>query len=519
MRVCFFVSIQEKLRNSEETYQRKVKHLQGQLKEACSNIQCSKDEFKSSDELLISDDTAKDISTRPNHQVSLKEHLQYLVHGAVKPLKDQVTDLRERLHSAKEAENEAKTDKEHNVSELLHKAKIAETRQASAERQQDVLRESNNRMQQRLSEALSEIETIKHKSNEYDTVNSRKNELERLHENDVKQIQELSTQLSSASRDRDHYQSKLEDARKEIDLLKADKRHLNVKVEDLQDSLRKREKELHDINKKKQYAEERIENLERQLNDVRQQVQSDTERRANEQLEKVKRESDREIKYIRESTRELHQREVQHLEKARSDALMEVDRLQQKLENLSSKYDQLRNDYETMCSNYESRLSDLNNQIKMKTFEHERSSLSLEELSGTVKNLRRQYDIVAEQLQEAKEAYSELDASTSKQISSLESQLQTEKEKVSAYEQLELDLDSAVIVQANIENQIPGASSSEEHKETYENSVQQLTDSFGSGVPTKTRRRIRQSIDLARRLMQVRFLSFVDANNFFSFQI
>eukprot|EP01138_Halocafeteria_seosinensis_P005919 gb/GECG01006051.1/.p1 GENE.gb/GECG01006051.1/~~gb/GECG01006051.1/.p1 ORF type:complete len:1077 (+),score=237.64 gb/GECG01006051.1/:1-3231(+) len=492
---------QEKAKNKEETYKSKIKNLETRVKQADHNVKCAKEEFPSSNELLISDDTARDIKIRPEHQVSLKEHIQYLVHESVKPLKDQVKSLREELHAAKEAESEAKTDKEKNVSELLHRASIAETRQASAERQQDALRESNNRMQERLSEALSEIEVIKHKSNEYDSVNSRKEELEHLHENDVKQLEELKNQLSSASRERDHFQGQLEDARKELEMLKADKRHLSVKVEDVQDTLSKREKALEELERKKERAEQRAEKLAQQIQEVRQHVQNDIEKRASEQLEKVKSESDREIKYIRESTRELHQREVQHLEKAKSDALMEVERLQQKLDNTSSKYDQLKDDYDAACSTYENQMSDLRGQLKMKMFEYERCSASLEEQTASLKQLQRQYDVVAEQLQEAKDAYSELDAQTSKQLTSLESQLQMEREKVSAYEQLELDLDSAVLVQANVENSIQQPAS-DENKEDFSSSSQQVMETMGSGVPTKTRRRIRQSIDLARRLMQ-----------------
>ena len=92
---------------------------------------------------------------------------------------------------------------------------------------------------------------------------------------------------------------------------------------------------------------------------------------------------------------QLFERENLALREARDAAREDADRQTAALRQANEANTQLEIDYRTLVATTETQLSDLRNRLKMKSFEHERVAVDLEEKKG----LHRQIQLEAERWQ------------------------------------------------------------------------------------------------------------------------
>nr|XP_014350362.1 PREDICTED: progesterone-induced-blocking factor 1 [Latimeria chalumnae] len=179
-----------------------------------------------------------------------------------------------------------------------------------------------------------------------------------------------------------------------------------------------------------------------------------------------------------------------NLREARDNAIAEKERAVQAENDALSKYGQLLEQFRQLQLSTESRVSELMNQVKLKSFDAERTHMVQEE---TAKNLE-QCQVECEKYQKkievlTKEFYS-LQTSTEKRITELQAQNCEYQARLETYEKLEQELDDVIMQAAEMEN---------------EDEAEQVLFSYGYGanVPTTAKRRLKQSVHLARRLLQL----------------
>jgi len=106
---------------------------------------------------------------------------------------------------------------------------------------------------------------------------------------------------------------------------------------------------------------------------------------------------------------------------------------------------QLEIDYRTLTATTEAQLSELRNRLRLKSFEHERVAVQLEEVKGLSAQARLDNDRWQQKCGVLKEEYYALKAETATRTSSLEARLTQTAKSLEHYEMIEAELDAAIV--------------------------------------------------------------------------
>ena len=220
----------------------------------------------------------------------------------------------------------------------------------------------------------------------------------------------------------------------------------------------------------------------------RDQYKCEYEDRLKEELETIRSQTNTEIERLRTSTKELYERENRNLREAREMAILEKEKSESSGQELYARYEQLLNEFRTLQTSGEQRLLDLQTEVKLKAFEAERSHLAYEE---TCKNLK-EYQLEIEKLEAKYEVllkeYYAMEGAKSKKITELESELSSKNIRLDSYEKIEQELDNVVLQAAEVEEE----SNAEKVLLAY---------GYGANIGANAKRRLKQSVDLARRVL------------------
>lgn len=223
---------------------------------------------------------------------------------------------------------------------------------------------------------------------------------------------------------------------------------------------------------------------------IRDQYKTEYENKLKDELEQIRTRTNAEIDRLRTSTREMYERENRNLREAREMSISERDRAQAAERETSTKYDQLLTEFRQLQMSGDSRLSELKNEVKLKGFEAERTQMVHEQ---AVRNLTES-QLEVEKLQKKNEVltkeYYSLQGAMDKRILELESEISDKQSKLVAYEKIEKELDDVVMQAAEVDN---------------EQEAEKVLFSYGYGanMPSTAKRRLQQSVHLARRVLQL----------------
>ncbi|XP_048657202.1 progesterone-induced-blocking factor 1 [Marmota marmota marmota] len=252
------------------------------------------------------------------------------------------------------------------------------------------------------------------------------------------------------------------------------------------------------------HEEDRLERLQAQLEETkkareemyekyvtsRDHYKIEYENKLQDELEQIRLKTHQEIEQLRNASKEIYERENRNLREARDNAMAEKDRAVMAEKDALEKHDQLLDRYRELQLSTESKVTEFLHQAKLKSFESERVQLLQEE---TLRNLT-QCQLECEKYQKklevlTKEFYS-LQASSEKRITELQAQNSEHQARLDIYEKLEKELDEIIMQTAEIEN---------------EDEAERILFSYGYGanVPTTAKRRLKQSVHLARRVLQL----------------
>ncbi|KAM5147557.1 progesterone-induced-blocking factor 1 isoform 3-T3 [Callospermophilus lateralis] len=252
------------------------------------------------------------------------------------------------------------------------------------------------------------------------------------------------------------------------------------------------------------HEEDRLERLQAQLEETkkareemyekyvtsRDHYKTEYENKLQDELEQIRLKTHQEIEQLRSASKEMYERENRNLREARDNAVAEKDRAVMAEKDALEKHDQLLDRYRELQLSTESKVTEFLHQTKLKSFESERVQLLQEE---TLRNLT-QCQLECEKYQKklevlTKEFYS-LQASSEKRITELQAQNSEHQARLDIYEKLEKELDEIIMQTAEIEN---------------EDEAERILFSYGYGanVPTTAKRRLKQSVHLARRVLQL----------------
>lgn len=197
-----------------------------------------------------------------------------------------------------------------------------------------------------------------------------------------------------------------------------------------------------------------------------------------------------EIDQLRSASREMYERENRNLREARDNALAEKNRAVAAEKDALGKHEQLLDRYRELQLSTESKVSEFLHQSKLKSFESERVQLLQEETARNLTQCQLECEKYQKKLEVLTKEFYSLQTSSEKRITELEAQNSEHQARLDIYEKLEKELDEIIMQTAEIEN---------------EDEAERILYSYGYGanVPTTAKRRLKQSVHLARRVLQL----------------
>ncbi|XP_059147396.1 progesterone-induced-blocking factor 1-like [Physella acuta] len=430
-------------------------------------------------DLSLSEERFFQLRSISEEDLSLREFVAMRLYEATKPLQTEISQVRLQNKTLEEEVAVMSRDL------LDFQKKLEEERQAHGE-----LRVRYQKIMTEHVETSSKLKLDDYRVENYDKVKNERDFFEKDHMESARQLVTLEASFACLQKERDELSSDLSASKQTIALLKQDKDYLT--------------RQYSEVTHKLAYGEERLQQLTRQLEDAklareemyekyvasRDQYKSDYENKLKEELEQIRVRTNGEIDRLRTSTREMYERENRNLREARDLALSERDRALGTERETNTKFEQLLSEFRQLQTTSESRLSEIQNELKIKMFEAERTQMIHSE---TVANLSHA-NLEIEKLQKKQEVltkeYYALQTSFEKKVVELETAISEKKAKLEAYEKLEQDLDAVVMQAAEVED---------------EKDAEKVLFSYGYGanVASTAKRRMQQSVHLARRVLQL----------------
>ncbi|KAI5089898.1 progesterone-induced-blocking factor 1 isoform X1, partial [Silurus meridionalis] len=321
-------------------------------------------------------------------------------------------------------------------------------------------------------------------------------------------------------RERDDYEIEVRELRKKqevMDLTQTamtkERNDLSKEVATLQQSVTLLQKDKDYLNKQNMelsvrcaHEEDRLERLQVQLEDCkkareevydkyvssRDHYKTEYENKLRDELEHIRLKTSQEIESLQRTSKELYERENRNLREARDNAVLEKERATGAERDAQARYDQLLEQFRELQLNTDRRTSELQNQMKLKAFECERAQIVQDETARNLSLCQIECEKQQKKLEAGvltKEFYT-LQSTSEKRITELQSQNAEQQVRLETYEKLEKELDDITMQAAEMEN---------------EDEAERVLFSYGYGanMPTTAKRRLKQSVHLARRVLQL----------------
>jgi progesterone-induced-blocking factor 1 len=195
-----------------------------------------------------------------------------------------------------------------------------------------------------------------------------------------------------------------------------------------------------------------------------------------------------EIERVRTSIREMYERENTNLREAREMALAEKEAAALGEKRLVEQVAKLLEESKSTTIALDSKLADSVNSLRMKTFEHETLQVLYEKTLQLQKDLQVENDTLTKKLDTITKDHFLSKSVLDQANSGMAQELKSLKDKLAVYENLEKELDEVVLQCAEIDDE----AQAEKVLFAY---------GYGTNVPSTAKRRMMQSVHLARRVL------------------
>ncbi|XP_074234413.1 progesterone-induced-blocking factor 1 isoform X4 [Camelus bactrianus] len=279
-------------------------------------------------------------------------------------------------------------------------------------------------------------------------------------------------------------------AKERSELSKEDKEYLNRQNMELSVRFAHEEDRLERLHAQLEETKKAREEMYEKYVTSRDHYKTEYENKLRDELEQIRLKTNQEIDQLRSASREMYERENRNLREARDNAMAEKDRAVTAEKDALEKHDQLLDRYRELQLSTESKVAEFLHQSKLKSFESERAQLLQEETARNLTQCQLECEKYQKKLEVLTKEFYSLQASSEKRITELQAQNSEHQARLDVYEKLEKELDEIIMQTAEIEN---------------EDEAERVLFSYGYGanVPTTARRRLKQSVHLARRVLQL----------------
>ncbi|EFC38637.1 hypothetical protein NAEGRDRAFT_73664 [Naegleria gruberi] len=330
------------------------------------------------------------------------------------------------------------------------------------------------------------VEEIKTKSEMFDAVKLKASNYEEEARKCQSELELVKRSLDIAREEKETLNLELTNLKQQVELLKNDKMYLTKEIENNSNKSSKNEDDILRLENKLKEMRKEKKTLYDKLLSTREESKTEYERSLQEEIQKLKEKTQKDLDIIKQNSQENYERENRMLKESKDGAEAQVEKLKRQVEDLKETNTNVMMEFRTLQSTLEKQISEIRTQANLKIFDNERLQVSLMEHAENLKQSKIESEIMKKKLDVLKTEYYSLQNSTGKKITELETTLSAVTKELNQYRDLERDLDKV------IETYSPDY----QEKDGHERILSELT----ALVPTNMGRRVKYSLYLARKV-------------------
>uniref|UniRef100_UPI003AAAC633 progesterone-induced-blocking factor 1 n=1 Tax=Centroberyx gerrardi TaxID=166262 RepID=UPI003AAAC633 len=430
-------------------------------------------------ELDISQDRYQELRDLPEDKLSIPEYVAMRFYEVVTPLRAQLTELHVNRGGLTEELDTHRTQ----MKALMES--YEEERRLRTE-----LELRSQRLTLELADTKQQIQEGDYRRDNYPSLKRERDGFETEVKELRRRLETLDLTHTTQTRERDTLSKEVATLQQSVTLLQKDKDYLHrqnvelsVRCAHEEDRLERLQVQLEDTKKAREEAYEKYVAS-------RDHYKSEYENKLREELENIRLKTSQEIGNLQRTSREMYERENRNLREARDNAVLEKDRAVAAERDTQSRYDQLLEQFRQLQLGTDSRVAELSNQAKLHSFEAERAQMVKEETAKALAQCQVECEKQQKKLEVLTQEFYRLQTSSEKRLAELQAQNAEQAARLETYEKLEQELDQVTMQAAEIENE-------EEAERVL------FSYGYGANVPTTAKRRLKQSVHLARRVLQL----------------
>ncbi|XP_057901098.1 progesterone-induced-blocking factor 1 [Melospiza georgiana] len=453
--------------------QKQLEETNYQLRERAGDIR------RSLRDLELTDECYEKLKSLPEDQLSIPEYVSVRFYEAVHSLRRELSDLQMKKESLTEE-----------LSGYRSQLKCLTESYEEERRSRSELEVRCQRLTLELADTKQLIQQGDYRQQNYDKVKCERDVFEHELSELRRNYEILEVSYKTQTKERNDLAKELATIQQSLNLLQKDKDYLN--------------RQNMELSVRCAHEEDRLERLQIQLEDAkkareemyekyvasRDHYKAEYEKRLHEELEQIRLKTNQEIDQLRSTSKEMYERENRNLREARDNAVAEKERAVTAEKESLRKYDQLLEQYRQMQLGTESKVAELLHQSKLKSFETEHVQLMQQETAKNLSQCQMECEKYQRKLEVLTKEFYSLQSSSETRIIELQTQNAEFQARLDTYEKLEKELDEIILQTAEMEDEVE---------------AERVLFSYGYGanVPTTAKRRLKQSVHLARRLLQL----------------
>lgn len=430
-------------------------------------------------DLDLSQDRYQELRGLPEDKISIQEYVAMRFYEVVTPLRAQLVEL---------------SLKDSSVTEELgmHRTKMKTLIESYEEerRLRTELEMRSQRLTLELADTKQQIQDGDYRRENYPNIKRERDNFEAELKELKRRYEAVDLSHTAVTRERDTLSKEVATLQQSVTLLQKDKEYLHrqnvelsVRCAHEEDRLERLQVQLEDTKKAREDAYEKYVAS-------RDHYKSEYESKLREELENIRLKTSQEIDNLQRTSREMYERENRNLREARDGALLERDRAVAAERDAQSRYDQLLEQFRQLQLGTDSRVAELSNQAKLHSFEAERANMVKDETAKALAQCQLECEKQQKKLELLTQEFYRLQTSSERRVAELQTQNAEQASRLETYEKLEQELDQVTMQAAEIENE-------EEAERVL------FSYGYGANVPTTAKRRLKQSVHLARRVLQL----------------
>ncbi|XP_039272489.2 progesterone-induced-blocking factor 1-like [Styela clava] len=480
---------QDEARNRQQQTQKELKIIlerQQELENVNKRLQAkaSDIQYQLQRDVQISEEEYIELKSMPPNKLSLKEFFSMRIYEVMSPIRIECINLREQRDKLSVE-----------IAQLNHRLNSTEQNLMQECRARNHAETQLNVVSAESKQSRDLLHTYNSKAQRFDSVKQERDQLEKDLLNVQKQHSFQQAELISSRKEIDEYRKEIDTKQQTEKLLEQDKEYLQKQLNDATAKLDTSSELLKRTEDQLENAKKAREELYEKYVSSRDENRLEYERRLQTELDRIRMQTDTEIGKLQTDTKESYERENRGLREARDLANQERDQAVKFRDEAEKRSEKYLSELRALEASVDSRISDFQNEARTKSFELDRLQLMYEETSKNLLKSNEDCERLNKKLEIVTLDYTELEKRSSVTETELKSAIREAEARLTSYEKMEKELDDVVMQAAEVE----------EDDETAERVL--FSYGYGANVPINAKMRMKQSVHLARRILQLEKLN------------